>query len=53
LESLKIIKLARNASRILKGNAKYKILNGNTPILPTTTHINTKPVNQEKSGLRQ
>jgi hypothetical protein len=41
------MKAAKNASSILKGTAKYRILKGNTPMLPTTIHIRTNPTNQE------
>ena len=42
-----MIKLAMYASSILNGIAYTKSPYGNTPRLPITTHIKTKPTNQE------
>lgn len=42
-----MIRLARNASNKLKGIAKDRIPNGNTPIFPELIHINTNPTNHE------
>jgi hypothetical protein len=39
---------AIKASSKLKGTAIYKRPSGNTPILPITTHMSTKPTNQER-----
>ena len=40
---------APNASRMLNGMANGSIPNGSTFILPVTSHISTKPTNQDKS----
>ena len=44
-----MINTAPNASRILNGMANGSIPNGSTFILPVTSHISTKPKNQDKS----
>jgi hypothetical protein len=43
-----MMKLARNASKKLSGTAIHRIPTGNTLIFHKTTHISTKPVNQER-----
>ena len=43
-----MIRLAKNVSNKLNGIAKVSIPNGKTPILPITSHINTKTTNHER-----
>lgn len=48
-DSFTMIKVAKKDSKILNGIAKYNILKGNTPMFPSTNHINTKPTNQDRN----
>lgn len=43
-----MIKLAKYASSMLKGMAAGNISKGKKPRFPVTSHINTKPTNQDK-----